>query len=216
MTTRDIPRRRYLATGALSALGLFSGCLRLEESEGGDTAETEPNDDTAETEPNDDRTTAETEPNDDRTTADNESDPDQVGPEAYWNAIERSREHFDRASTVIDAAFEHMENDEWDSCVTRLEDAPEEIVAAHETGRDAFEMAEADGPTEYETAAEEWLELITMTRRNAIELEALCEAGVAGDEEEIRERRERIQLIGDELEEQERVVEEAFERIENG
>lgn len=111
--------------------------------------------------------------------------------------IEASQDHIESAESLMADNGGHVNDNEWGTCLTTVDEADSELSEAGGLLNDGRELAEEDGLNDHVEAIDQVLEYVDHLAKMNAEFESLCEAGQNGDEDEVQQRWERIQDLDD-------------------
>lgn len=127
--------------------------------------------------------------------------------------IEETIGHLEDAQPKLQSAGNSINEDDWPACFDHVDDIRGDVDAARQSATEALELAEEGGHDEHVTAVERLLELITIYEELADEMNLACEAGEAGDGQEVEERWEIIQQLDEDRLAKEEEVSAALDQL---
>lgn len=142
-----------------------------------------------------------------------ERDDPGTGLDEFWEAIERSQEHYTVASQFTDRAADAHDAEEWRACEDALVDAREELGAARETAMIAGEAAEEADSNPHVSAVEMAMELYGHKNERIRQKRHLCVAGENDEEDEIERLRESLEELAVEIERLERDLDRTLDEL---
>lgn len=191
-TTRPGGRRRFVTIlASVSVAGVLAGCFGDDQSGGS---------------------------GDDQSDGSGDDQSDGSGdeiPQEVKETTEAALRQKEKAEATLGAAVEQAREENWEGCLAELDEAQDQFDTARHDAQEAFQQAEAGGHTDLADALSVLIEIIDLFDEVLPEAEALCEAGMADDRAEVRDRWENLQALSDEIEQKQEELDRLVDEIGN-
>ncbi len=130
-------------------------------------------------------------------------------------SLDQAGEHLEDAGRGFDELQQHLESEDWESCLDSTDPIRDDLVAAEEDASDAQQLAEGGGHENRAEIATLELELIGIMQDMVDESEGLCEAAAEDDHEAVNRRLENLDELEQRRQQKARELDRAVEEIED-
>lgn len=133
--------------------------------------------------------------------------------EETQGALDRMGQNLEAAGQKFDELQQHLESEDWESCLGSVDPIREDLTAAEENATEAQQLAEEGGHDQHAEAATRGRELIDILGEMVDEVEVLCNAATKDDFEEVNQRLENLDDLEQQRQQKQQELEDAFEEI---
>lgn len=130
------------------------------------------------------------------------------------DALDQMGVHLEEAGQKFAELQQHLDSEDWESCLSSVDPVREDLTAAQEAGAEAQQLAEEGGHDQRADAATRGLELIDILGEMVDEVEGLCEAASNGDTEEANQRLASLKDLEQQRQQKQQELEDAFGELE--
>lgn len=128
-------------------------------------------------------------------------------------SLEATTAHLEDAGTSFDELGPHLDNEDWESCLSSVGPIREDLSAAEEDANEARSLAEEEGHSDLADAATAALELIDVLNGMTDEVEGLCTAASNGNFDEADGHLENLDELEQQRVQRQREFENAMEAL---